>query len=138
MNEHELTSAHRAGQGVSYGDLQKRERELWNRRLKAAVARAADGKADWELLTYGMGRNELPDLLQFVWNRLNPDQLIIAVGDSWSSCEFPEQRMLRRDWLPIFRAAGYHDGKQPAEPPRAVTLWRDGGEENPHGVDLRP
>jgi hypothetical protein len=32
----------------------------------------------------------------------------------------------RKEWLQIFRAAGYQDGEQPAKPPDSVTLWRGG------------
>ncbi len=95
-------------------------------RLIAAIERARDGETRWESLTHMMGRNELPELLEFTWHRLPQDQLIVAVGDAWSMCEFPEQRMPRREWVPIFRTAGYHDGLQPADPPERLTLWRGG------------
>jgi hypothetical protein len=77
-------------------------------------------------LRYMMGRNELPDLLRFVWRRLPQDQLVKAVSDAWVMCEFPEQRLPRGEWLPIFRAAGYHDELEPATPPDSITLWRGG------------
>ena len=73
-------------------------------RLRAAIVDARGGETDWDYLSRGMGRNELPDLLLFVWTRLPHDQLIKAVGDAWVACEFPERRLQRREWLPIFRA----------------------------------
>lgn len=90
------------------------------------MQRAREGEADWESLSYMMGRNELPDLLQFIWTRLPQGQLIKAVSDAWSGCEFPEVRLPRREWLPMFRAAGYHDDDESAHPPDAMTLFRGG------------
>ena len=95
-------------------------------RLRAAIERSRNGETDWKSLSYMMGRNELPDLLLFVSHTLPPDQLIAAVGDAWTGCEFPERAMHRRDWLHIFRAAGYHDDLSPAVPPTTLTLWRGG------------
>jgi hypothetical protein len=94
--------------------------------ITAAVQRAVNGETDWDALHHTMGRNEYPNLLQFVWTRLPQDQLIKAVGDAWAMCEFPEQRLPRPEWLPIFRAAGYHDEEEPATPPDSITLWRGG------------
>jgi hypothetical protein len=92
----------------------------------AAIQRARAGENNWDSLCHTMGRNERPDLLQFVWTQLPQDQLIKAVGDAWAMCEFPEKRLPRREWLPMFRAAGYHDEEEPATPPDSITLWRGG------------
>jgi hypothetical protein len=110
---------------ADYADVQRFHREE-EQRLIAALRRARAGETDWEPLRYMMGRNELPDLLRFVWRRLPQDQLVKAVSDAWVMCEFPEQRLPRREWLPIFRAAGYHDELEPATPPDSITLWRGG------------
>ena len=53
-------------------------------------------------------------------------QLIKALGDAWVMGEYPEQAMRRRQWLPIFRSAGYHDEESPAAAPDRITLWRGG------------
>jgi hypothetical protein len=73
-----------------------------------------------------MGRLELPDLFQRIWDRLPGDQLIKALGDTWVMCDFPERHMSRRGWLKIFHVAGYHEDDTAAEPPEKVTLWRGG------------
>jgi len=96
-----------------------------------------EGETDWDSLCDMMGRNELPDLLQYVWTRLPQDQLIKAVGDAWSGCEFTEQKVSRGNWLPMFRRAGYHDddvlGTRPQH--HAVAWWRPSDAD---GVDRRP
>lgn len=121
-----MTLPFEEGAPVSYEAVQRWEHEARENRLKAAVKRVTYGETNWESLTHEMGRNELPDLLALVSERLPQDQLIVAVGAAWSSAEFPEQFMPRRDWLPIFQSAGYHDDDQPAIPPDNVTLWRGG------------
>ena len=75
--------------------------------LDAAVRRAVAGETDWQVICHGMGRNDLPALLSLVWQR-NASQLVIAVGDAWTMAEFPQRMLHRREWLPMFRAAGYH------------------------------
>lgn len=114
------------GAPIDYDALQRRQRRLQFDRLKAAVHRAREGETDWDSLTCMMGRNELPHLLQAVWTRLPQDQLVKALGGAWSGCEFSEQKMSRREWLPMFRRAGYHDEAVPATPPEGITLWRGG------------
>lgn len=111
---------------LSYDDILRLEREQQDQRLIAAIKRAVDGETDWESLSYMMGRNERPDLLRFVWWRLPHDQLVVALGDAWTSSEYPEHRMPRQEWLPIFRKAGYHIDDDPATPPENITLWRGG------------
>jgi hypothetical protein len=124
-NAAELKAALESG-AITYEDILRMERKSQYERLTAAVKRATDGETDWDSLTDMMGRNELPDLLSLVWTRLPHDQLVRAVGDAWSGCEFPEQRLPRREWLPMFRAAGYHVDDEPASPPDSITLWRGG------------
>ncbi|ODR07319.1 hypothetical protein BHQ21_09595 [Mycobacterium sherrisii] len=102
------------------------QQEVERDRLKSAVRRYREGETDWEALNYMMGRNERPALLQLVWTGLPSDQLVKALSDSWVMCEFPEQFMPRRKWLPIFRTVGYHDGASPDEPPEQMVLWRGG------------
>ena len=102
-----MTLPFKEGDAISIQELRRWERQVQDERLMAAVKRARDGETDWESLTYMMGRDELPDLLPFVWKRLPQDQLIVAVGDAWVGAEVPERRLPRRDWLPMFRAAGY-------------------------------
>ena len=96
-------------------------------RMAAATRRChRDGEVRWDNLAYGMGRNELPDLLDMVWSRLPHDQLLKGLENAWTMAEFPERFMPRRHWLPIFEAAGYHENTSPAEPPASITLWRGG------------
>ena len=40
--------------------------------------------------------------------------------------EFPQRMLHRREWLPMFRAAGYHVDDDSVPPPTRVTLWRGG------------
>ena len=100
--------------------------------------RFGDGERDWDSLRHGMGRNELPGLLSLVWAGLPRELLIKALGDSWVMCEYPEQVMPRREWLPIFRSACYHDEESPAAAPDRITLWRGGDTQVRHVVDRRP
>jgi hypothetical protein len=122
----QLIAAIQRGDAVTHEDVLRMERKLQYGRLTAAVKRATDGETDWDSLSHMMGRNELPDLLLFVWDRLPHDQLVRAVGDAWSMCEFPERKLPRKEWLPMFRAAGYHVDDEPASPPNSITLWRGG------------
>jgi hypothetical protein len=121
-----MTLPWKVGDTVSYEDVRRWEQELHDQRLVAALKRAREGVNHWQSLCDKMGRNELPDLLAHVWTQLPRNQLIKAVGDTWTSCEVPEQRFPRREWLPIFRAAGYHNEEEPASPPASITLWRGG------------
>jgi hypothetical protein len=121
-----LKAALERGEIVSYDDVEDLQQREQEQRLMTAVERAHNGETDWESLRRMMGRNELPDLLSFVWMRLPQDQLIKAVGDAWVDCEFPEQRLARRKWLPMFRAARYHAEDEPATPPDSIPLWRGG------------
>jgi hypothetical protein len=108
--------------------IKARQQWLADARLDLALQMLDLGDTDWDSLTHAMGRNELPTLLASVWRRIPHDQLVKALSDAWVSAEFPETHMRRREWLEIFRAAGYHDGEQPgpATPPERVTLWRGG------------
>jgi hypothetical protein len=121
-----MTSPFKEGQAISHADVVRWERQLHEQRLLAAIAQARDGESNWESLTHGMGRNELPDVLCFTWERLPHNQLLIAVGAAWAASEVPEKYLTRRDWLAIFGAAGYHDDDKAATPPDAITLWRGG------------
>lgn len=114
------------GTPIDYEALQRWQQGWRFSLLKDAVDRAHEGEMDWDSLRDVMGRNDLPDLLQAVWTRLPQDQLIKALGDAWSGCEFPEQKVSRREWLPMFRRAGYHDEDVLATPPASITLWRGG------------
>jgi hypothetical protein len=107
-------------------ELKAREQWLADGRLNLALQMVGLGDTDWDSLTCCMGRNELPALLSHVWRHIPHDQLLKAVCDAWVSAEFPEPHLPRRQWLNIFRGAGYHDGEQPATPPERVTLWRGG------------
>ena len=114
------------GAAVSHEDYMRWELEQQTQRLMAALHLAREGETDWESLRYMLGRNELPDLLSFVWWRLPHHQLVIAVGDVWTGAEFPERTYRRTEWLPMFRTAGYHVDDEPATPPDSITLWRGG------------
>jgi hypothetical protein len=95
-------------------------------RLVDACRLARKGETDWEYLQYGMGRNELPELLYFIGHFLPDDQFLKGLHDAWTGAEWPERIMPRRDWLPLFERAGYHDRNGPAQPPEVITLWRGG------------
>lgn len=126
----ELLAAHRAGNGepipVSVEEVRRLEAKVHDERLKAALDRLNTGETDWEKLSAMMGDRERPTLLYWAWQRLSKDQLIRAIGDAWTHCDRPEQHFPRREWLPVFRAAGYHDDWTSAEPPEQITLWRGG------------
>ncbi|MCX2712041.1 hypothetical protein [Mycolicibacterium sp. J2] len=126
----ELLAAHRAGNGdplpVSVEEYRRLEVKVHAERLNSALERLNAGETDWKALSYMMGDRELPTLLYYVWPRLPPDQLIKAVGNAWTHGDVPEKHFPRREWLPIFRAAGYHEDEARAEPPDRITLWRGG------------
>lgn len=111
---------------ISPEEYQRLIRKQEWQRLIDALARARDGETDWDALSYGMGRNELPGLLSYVWWRLRDGHLIAALSHAWVSAEFPEHQIPRKEWLPIFRAAGYHQKGIPWTPPDRVTLYRGG------------
>ena len=122
----ELLAAAQRGEVISEAEHQRLLQKQHLQRLTAAAARFGDGERDWDSLRHMMGRNELPGLLSLVWAGLPREQLIKALGDAWVMCEYPEQAMPRREWLPIFRSAGYHDEESPAAAPDRITLWRGG------------
>lgn len=126
----ELIAAHLSGNGepipISHEEIRRLEAGVHEDRLQRALERLGEGETDWESLSYMMGGEERPALLSYVWERLPPDQLINAVGDAWTHCDTPEGHFPRRDWLPIFRAAGYHEDGASAAPPDRITLWRGG------------
>jgi hypothetical protein len=64
--------------------------------------------------------------LEFVWDRLPNDQLILALSDAWTGADAPESWVRRTTWLQMFRAAGYHVDEAPAKPPDGIQLWRGG------------
>ena len=123
----ELLAAAPRGEVISEAEHQRLLQKQHLQRLTAAAACFGDGERDWDSLRgTWMGRNELPGLLSLVWAGLPREQLIKALGDAWVTCEYPEQAMPRREWLPIFRSAGYHDEESPAAAPDRITLWRGG------------
>ena len=122
----ELLAAAQRGEVISEAEHQRLLQKQDLQRLIAAAVRFGAGERDWDSLRHGMGRNELPGLLWLVWAGLPRELLIKALGDSWVMCEYPEQAMPRREWLPIFRSAGYHDEESPAAAPDRITLWRGG------------
>ncbi len=126
----ELIAAHLSGNGepipISQEEIQRLEAQMHNERLTKALERLNSGETRWEALQDMMGDKEKPTLLHYVWQRLPADQLIEAVGDAWTHCDTPEGHFPRREWLPIFRAAGYHEDGATAVPPDRITLWRGG------------
>jgi len=125
----ELLAAAQRGEVISEAERQRLLRKQHLQRLTAAAVGFRDGERDWDSLRrhmMGIGRNELPGLLSLFWDGLPREQPIKALGDAWVTCEYPEQAMPRREWLPIFRSAGYHDEESPAAAPDRITLWRGG------------
>jgi hypothetical protein len=112
------------------GDVMKAMQRIERRRadefIKDAVQRSRDGETDWGELVQGLGRNDMPFLLLMVWDRLPPDQRIKAISDAWTSAEFPEGYLLRREWLHMFRTVGYLEEGRTEIAPELVTLWRGG------------
>lgn len=122
----ELLAAADNGVAIDQAEHERLLQQDRDQRLMAAITRCREGETGWLTLCGMMGRNEFPHLLQFVWTRLPHHQLITAVGDAWAGCEAPENYVPRKEWLSIFRAAGYHDDETPTTPPNSVTLWRGG------------
>ncbi|WCS20136.1 hypothetical protein MML61_10165 [Mycobacterium marinum] len=122
----EVTMPFKDGETISVAEFRRREQRLQDDRLRQALQRANDGLTDWDCLSEMMGGHERPHLLERVWHRLPKDQLIIALRESWTMADAPERSVRRQDWLPIFRAAGYHVDDAPAQPPDSIVLWRGG------------
>jgi hypothetical protein len=108
---------------TAYARIQQRNADAL---IKDALQRWQAGENNWETLVHGLGRNHMPFLLLMVWNSLAGDQQVKALSDAWTSAEFPERHLLRKEWLQMFREVGYHDEHQPAIAPEQVTLWRGG------------
>jgi hypothetical protein len=107
--------------------ISRMERRQADALIKDAVQRSRAGENDWEALVHGLGRNHLPFLLLKVWDDLPDDQQIKAISDAWTSAEFPERYLLRKEWLQMFHEVGYHDEERRIiVPPHRVTLWRGG------------
>lgn len=111
---------------ISEDEFRRVEAQQQQQQLLSALERFRNGETEWDALKHMMGSHELPTLLSYIWHGLSEGQLIGAVGDAWVMCDAPEKHLRRREWLPIFRAAGYHDDDQKPQPPDRIQLWRGG------------
>jgi hypothetical protein len=99
---------------------------------EAANASLTLSVKEFETVCVHAGRNHGPALLYDaqVLGVISNVTLARVIGGIWSGAEFPERSLTRRDWVALFRAAGFtidgHPGEQPSE---AVRLWRGA----PHG-----
>jgi hypothetical protein len=125
-NAEQMLAAALAGETLDFEACQRLERRIQDDRLHAALLRFRDGNQDWDNLSEMMGNHERPALLSVIWWRLPHAQLLHALRDAWVHCDAPEKAMRRRDWLPIFERAGYHDSDQPGTAPDSIALWRGG------------
>lgn len=95
--------------------------------IPGAVARAEGDENDWASLADGIPCKDLPELLCKVWKHLAPLQRMIAISEAWVKPETPEWCLSGPGlWLPMFKAVGYHDETQLADPPQTIQLWRGG------------
>ncbi|HLM20491.1 MAG TPA: hypothetical protein VK390_03075, partial [Propionibacteriaceae bacterium] len=80
-----------------------------------------------ETLLSRAGRVNGPALLFDAWpgRKISRETLAAVIGDVWSSAEYPEPTLGRRNWVHLFREAGYTADGEPAErPANALTLYR--------------
>jgi hypothetical protein len=72
-----------------------------------------------------LGRNELPWWLLEAEPGLTDEEMADVIADCWTGPEFPEQTIKPRNWVRMFRRAGYvHDDKPAAPPTEPVRLYR--------------
>lgn len=126
----DLFAAHRAGNGesipISEDEFRRLEAKQHHQRLLRALERFSGGEHGWEALKHMMSHEELPQLLSYIWDRLPDAELVKALGETWVMSDAPEKHLPRRQWLPIFRKVGFHDGGQRVAPPERIQLWRGG------------
>jgi hypothetical protein len=96
--------------------------------LERARERGVQFSADeFFTLCVRAGRVEGPWLLRRAWGLrvISPETVTASIAMVWSMVEFPQKALERRDWLRLFRVAGFTiDGNATERPGEPVRLYR--------------
>jgi hypothetical protein len=73
------------------------------------------------------GKDAAPGLLVVAWSSgmISEDVITASIGGIWSGASFPQETLVRADWLELFNVAGFTIGGKPTERPgEPVRLYR--------------
>ncbi|WP_051722502.1 hypothetical protein [Streptomyces albus] len=86
-------------------------------------------------------RRAWPVVLYAAWQRFRiPAETLAAhVGTAWVMAQEPERRLPAKKWFTLFRAAGFTEDGQPADPPAVPQqLWRGAVDKHRGGMSWTP
>jgi hypothetical protein len=73
----------------------------------------------------GVGRNDFPSILGSIAHLLTDKEIGGIISGCWCAPEYPVQHLGKREWIRLFKHAGFVDGDGPADRPAdPVRLWR--------------